>query len=405
MYGIVLEGGGARGAYQIGFWQAFRELGLEYLGVAGTSIGALNAALLAQGDLERAVGLWTSITPTKVFDVDPDLYERVRNLDITTNNISGLFQFFKTTLRSKGLDTTPLRRLLSEYVDEKRVRAAGLEFGMVTVGLPDLRPLKVYLEDIPAGKLIDYILASARLPIFRPEAINGKRYLDGGFYDNLPIDLLTARGLKEIVAVRLKSIGVRRRPKGEIERITTIEPSGYLGPVLDVSRERSKTNLLMGYYDTLRVFRGLPGRQYYLESLPADDYFFSRLSQTDAANIGHLKESLRGYEQTPDRRFVFEVLVPLLAQLLALDERATYGEIVLALLERAAAIAGMERLRIYAYPEFLAAVRQKYASPEGEGLVLLPGIRQAFDSMLWPHREQVLDAVTRLILPELSDDD
>ena len=50
MYGIVLEGGGAGGSYQVGAWQAIKELGLEFGGVAGTSVGALNGAMILQGD-------------------------------------------------------------------------------------------------------------------------------------------------------------------------------------------------------------------------------------------------------------------------------------------------------------------------------------------------------------------
>lgn len=62
--GLVLEGGGGKGAYQIGVWQALRELGIEdhIRVIAGTSVGALNAALFLQGDLRRAKDLWFQIS-------------------------------------------------------------------------------------------------------------------------------------------------------------------------------------------------------------------------------------------------------------------------------------------------------------------------------------------------------
>lgn len=56
-YGLVLEGGGAKGAYQIGAWKALREAGVKIRGVAGTSVGALNGALICMGDMDRAEGL------------------------------------------------------------------------------------------------------------------------------------------------------------------------------------------------------------------------------------------------------------------------------------------------------------------------------------------------------------
>ena len=57
-YGLVLDGGGARGAYQIGAWKALVEAGVKFNAVAGTSVGALNGALICMGDIEKAEGIW-----------------------------------------------------------------------------------------------------------------------------------------------------------------------------------------------------------------------------------------------------------------------------------------------------------------------------------------------------------
>ena len=69
-YGIVLEGGGARGAYQIGVWKALREAGMKIKGVAGTSVGALNGALICMDDLGKAEEIWGNMTYSTVFNVD-----------------------------------------------------------------------------------------------------------------------------------------------------------------------------------------------------------------------------------------------------------------------------------------------------------------------------------------------
>ena len=66
-YGIVLEGGGARGAYQIGVWKALREAGMKIKGVAGTSVGALNGALICMDDLGKAEEIWGNMTYSTVF--------------------------------------------------------------------------------------------------------------------------------------------------------------------------------------------------------------------------------------------------------------------------------------------------------------------------------------------------
>ena len=76
-YGLALEGVGAKGAYQIGAWQALEEAGVKIRGVSGTSVGALNGALICQGDLETAKMLWANISYSKIMDVDDDRMERM----------------------------------------------------------------------------------------------------------------------------------------------------------------------------------------------------------------------------------------------------------------------------------------------------------------------------------------
>ena len=70
--GLVLGGGGAKGSYEVGVWMALRDLEIEpeIQGVSGTSIGALNTALYAQGDLQQAISLWTGLTKEDIVHID-----------------------------------------------------------------------------------------------------------------------------------------------------------------------------------------------------------------------------------------------------------------------------------------------------------------------------------------------
>ncbi len=76
-YGLVFDGGGARGAYQIGAWKALREAGVKISAVAGTSVGALNGALVCMGDVKKAEEIWSEMTFSKVMDVDDEWMERL----------------------------------------------------------------------------------------------------------------------------------------------------------------------------------------------------------------------------------------------------------------------------------------------------------------------------------------
>ena len=71
-YAIALEGGGAKGAYEAGVWKALDEAGVKYDAVAGTSVGALNGAMMAARDLDTAVKLWENVKFSQVFDADDD---------------------------------------------------------------------------------------------------------------------------------------------------------------------------------------------------------------------------------------------------------------------------------------------------------------------------------------------
>ena len=76
-YGLVLEGGGARGAYQIGAWRALAETGVKFSAVAGTSVGALNGALICMGDIDKAEHLWREVSYSQVMDVDDVLMSQI----------------------------------------------------------------------------------------------------------------------------------------------------------------------------------------------------------------------------------------------------------------------------------------------------------------------------------------
>ena len=71
-YAIALEGGGAKGAYEIGAWKALEEAGIKYNAVSGTSVGALNGAMMAMRDLPRAAAAWNDMRLSKVIELDKE---------------------------------------------------------------------------------------------------------------------------------------------------------------------------------------------------------------------------------------------------------------------------------------------------------------------------------------------
>lgn len=269
-YALVLSGGGARGAYQIGVWRALKQLDINIKGAYGTSVGAINAAAVVLKEYELARTLWLNIDYDDVMDLSPELE------DIFKGNLSDLsLTDFEKGIGQllKGIDIEPLRKKLDEIISETEVRQSEIDYGLVAFCISDMKPRTLHISEIPEGKLIDYILASAGLPIFKPEEIKGKVFVDGGIYNNIPINLALDRGFKNIIIVDIGSIGdlttritnfiENRNYDGEYNAIF-IRPRKFYGNILAFDPKIASSYIKEGYLDTLATFNMLAGKTFYI---------------------------------------------------------------------------------------------------------------------------------------------
>ena len=347
-YAIVLEGGGAKGSYEIGVWKALEEMGVKYNAVAGTSVGALNGALMTMRDLPRAIEAWSSIRLDKVIDYDEEDEENLKKMvsgDIGLDNISDVLKQAFGVIRDRGLDVAPLRAWVHEVVDSKRIKESDVRLFVETVSITDRKGLEVCVNDLEEEEIYDMLLASAYHPAFRMEKLGGKLYTDGGFIDNLPVDALVNNGYKDIIAVRLPG-GMGWERKFELPddvNVWYIESEADLGGVLNFVPEQAQRDMTIGYYDAWRDLCGLHGRQYYVER-----------SMTEREALAQIID--RYLRKTPDfpLRDLCEKELPRLAK--ALEVEGDYYEIFLALLEVTAAERGIDPFRFYGDRELLEAV-------------------------------------------------
>lgn len=363
MFGLVLEGGGARGAYHVGAYKAIKELNIEIGGIAGTSIGAINGAMMVQGDYELLEKIWLSVDSYELFDLDEKTVEDLRHFNLRNINFSYLLHQSKEILSNRGLDTSRIRELFDYYIDEEKIRSSNIDFGIVTVNLTDKKPMELMKEDIPEGKLIDFLIASANLPAFRIEEVDGKKYLDGGFYNNLPIDILANKGYKNIIAVRTLAIGIIRKAKIKDLNIIFIQPVESLGSMLgalDFNRERAEEYINLGYYDAMKVFKKLKGFKYYC--IPFEGNFINILTdfynkyKERLCNIGRFL----GYEDMCEDRMFFEKIIPRLESILDMKGKNDYQDICIRFFERIAEKYGVERFKIYKAEEFVELTIEKF---------------------------------------------
>lgn len=342
-YAIALEGGGAKGGYEVGVWKALDEAGVKYNAVSGTSVGALNGALMVMRDLPRAIDAWSNIRMSKVIDLgDMDEADAKKLMDgeLDFEDWQLFIPQALELIRNRGLDVSPLRAWVREIIDAKRVKASDVDFYICTVSLTDRKVLEVHVKELPEEEICDMLLASAYHPSFRLEKLGGKYYADGGFADNLPIHALVEAGYRDIIAVHIPAMGVERRFKlPEDVRITDIRTWAELGHVLNFDAEQARRDMEIGYLDAKRVLYGLHGRRYYFERTMSErealDWILDRLSGT--------ADSLRA--------FLEEELPSTAERLDAAD--CDYYELMLLLAEKEAEKQGIDPLRVYKDRELL----------------------------------------------------
>ena len=354
-YGLVLDGGGARGAYQIGAWKALHEAGVQIRGIAGTSVGALNGALICMGDVDEAEHIWKEMTFSKVMDVDDDWMERLFQKEVPMRE---LLKELMLRLRDGGIDVTPLKDLIHNVLDEDRIRSAGIDFSLLTFSLSDMKELDLTLDEIPEGLLADFLLASACLLGFKNEPLHGKTYLDGGVINNVPLNSLVKRGYRDIITVRIYGPG--REPRVRLDegtQVYEIAPRVHLGSIIEFQGKRSRQNLKIGYYDAKRMVYGLKGLIYHIDSDRDEEEYTTMLSNISEKTRKEIRAKLR------------------------LPHTATNETLYLAMLEASAKYFRIPKYQVYTENGLSELVHIQYAKRKEEpglpGFIhILAGIRE-----------------------------
>lgn len=360
MRGLALEGGGAKGAFHVGALQAFFDRGITFDAVTGTSIGALNGAMIAQGDFETLKMLWTNAAISKVADVDDAEFDKLMSGDYDRSLVKYLVKKAREVISSRGMPIDKLKSIVDKYIDEDKLRASKIDYGLVTVAVSNgWEPMELFKEDVPEGLLKDYILASAYYPLYNRPEIGGKRFLDGGIYNNCPISPLVRKGYSDIVAIRT---GSRMPMRGVIDRsvkVTYVIPSESLGGTVDLRKSHVEYNMKLGYFDALRTLDKLGGFRYYIEPMEVAEAMSFMLNLRESA-FSDLSDVLR--EKGP-RNTIFAHAFAVAHAELDLPDKFGAVETMTAILEEAARIHGVEKFKIYTLNDFLKEIKSRLDTP------------------------------------------
>lgn len=358
-YGLVLEGGGAKGSFQIGAWRALREAGIKLKGVSGVSVGALNGALICMDAPEKAEDIWHNIN-----------YSAVMDFNMNTGSILETAEEIKKLIKDRGVDITPLKKLLHETVDEEKIRNSHCELFATTFSVSDMKLLNIDVKSASEGKMEEILLASAFFPVFKTEKLSGKLYTDGGGFNNVPLDVLVDRGYQDVIVVRIYGPGYDREKKVKIPEGTNIyhiAPREELGGVLEFDKKRSRKNMALGYLEASRLLYGLDGRRYYIYAPYEEPYYFDRMmSELELLKIyleSVLDEEALAY--LDGYRFYTENVFPELARELKLKPDWDYKDMYLAILEELAVTFKISRYRVYKADELAREIHKSLLKADG----------------------------------------
>ena len=235
--GLVLGGGGSRGAYQVGAIKALAELGFKAEIVTGTSVGSINACIYAQQDLQMQEKVWKTITFRHVVKHKFKWKNKAKEL------------FLKAPWQ-QGFELSPLKNLLKKCFDEQKIRTSPIKLGIVYTG-PHSKYMPTTMEDVEEGQLADYVIAScSATPFLKAANLNGQTCTDGGFTDNLPVKMAIDMGATKIIAIKLMN-GSRKRYDKKAAKVLTLKPSKSLGFFLNFDTPKLKEIMQLGYNDII----------------------------------------------------------------------------------------------------------------------------------------------------------
>lgn len=362
-YSLVLEGGGAKGAYQMGAYLALKEKGFEFDHIVGTSIGAINGAVLAQGDVEKGIYFWEN-SNLDAFDDDKSNSKKSieEYLPMIKSNIKNIVNM----AHGEGvIDSKPLWDIANELVDEEKLRASDIRFGLCTYNLTDKKTEELFIDQIPEGMAKDFVVASAYHPVFKLEPIGGKYYIDGGVTNRIPYSMVEDQKNIIIVRTRPRDFRDHRFPKNTI----VIEPGEVITKSMDFDADKAKRHIHLGYLDAMKVIDNLKGDEYYFKPIGEKkaDKFLRKVY------FGNMKEfdEEKNRSLTSEPRYFYEVYIHRLAAELKLERDFTMEELLFAIIEKELKCIDAEKLKIRTVSDAMEEIEKSYEKIGSSSMKLL----------------------------------
>ena len=270
--GIALCGGGSLGSYEIGAWKYLREIGLSFDVVTGTSIGAVNGAFIVADAFDLANEIWDSIDIDKVINGGVDIDKATLKKIYEDRSAAG--KFFRSYIKNRGIDVTPYYDLVRSKVAPLHPEKSEIPYGVIACQYPSFKEERIRVNGLTSEQFIDALLgSSAAWPVFPVyETKEKKRYADGGWKNNLPIDYAFELGADMVIGVSLNCVPFPQHTEYEkIPTVKMIAPTLSQGIMFKFEPNTIARNKAMGYLDAKKAFGELRGKKFYFSVDGFDD--------------------------------------------------------------------------------------------------------------------------------------
>lgn len=262
--GLVLSGGGGKGAYEIGVIKALVESGISknIAAISGTSVGALNMALFLQNNVPLAEKVWLSLSPLKVFSIHTDdVFQKIYEMASISGLHPSLHGWLYNLVTEGIFSRYGLSQIIDEHINLALIKNSRISCFATCCQLSNWHTEYFKLNNLTTSKIKDVLLASSAIPlVFPPQIIDGHKYVDGGlphpFGDNTPIIRVYEEGCAIILVVHLDPDNRTDPSIFPGTRIIDIFPSSNLGGLHGTFNFNSLTirsRINLGYKNTLSV--------------------------------------------------------------------------------------------------------------------------------------------------------
>ncbi|MBD5424233.1 MAG: hypothetical protein HDR44_03835 [Allobaculum sp.] len=265
-YGLVLGGGGAKGCYHVGVWQALNEEGIFFDGVSGTSIGALVGIFYPGNNIEPVTEFVLNMQPDHIAAELPQLPVTLKEKILGSRT---MLQFVIKYFESR-MDIRPLREHFRTMFNYDSFKASPIKYACMTFNDTKKEGRAFFKGEITSENAEEIVMASAACyPAFPKIHFQAEDYMDGMYADNVPISLLEVI-LPEAtwtMVVDLHDPGEALPPALKPDMFY-IQPLLQLGNPLDFSTPHAKRLYAQGYLEAKKYLGKYPG---YIYTFTPDD--------------------------------------------------------------------------------------------------------------------------------------